>query len=313
MIAPVASLGVPVFNGEVYIEECLQSLVAQPQPNIEIVISDNASTDATEEICRSFAKSDHRIVYLRHMENRGAAWNYNECFRRSSGEFFSWTAHDDRRSSNFVEVSLAAFDEVGPDHVVVVGKSEFIDDAGATIGPDTDIMPACSRWPFVRLGTALAHVNFAAPVFGMVRRSALVQTRLIGPFVASDYVLICELAMLGKIAEVDELLFFRRLHPESSREANATDEDVQNWFDPHTEAQGRSARAALLREYQRSVGNLGLPLVQRGLCRATIPSVLAARRARVTLGRWRRRLTGDESPAPARDIMAANAEQPDNP
>ena len=312
MNKPVASLGVPVFNGEAYLEECLSSLVAQPREDVEIVISDNASTDTTEEICRSFAASDNRVVYLRHEENRGAAWNYNECVRESRGEFFSWTAHDDLRSPDFVDVSLTAFAEVGPDYAVVASGSEFIDHLGATIGPDTDTMPARSNWPFVRLGTALAHVNFAAPVFGMIRRDMLDKTRLIGPFVASDYVLICELAMLGKIAEVDEVLFYRRLHTESSREANSTDEEVQNWFDPHSEARGRSARSNLLREYQQSVGNVGLSGLERGLCRATVPSVIAARRARVAVGRWRRRLVCDQSQAHARDVMAAESDQRNN-
>jgi len=312
MNKPVTSLGVPVFNGEAYLEECLSSLIAQPRQDIEIVISDNASDDATEEICRSFASSDKRIVYLRHPENRGAAWNYNECFRQSRGEFFGWTAHDDLRSSDFVDVSLAAFAEAGPDHVVVASGSEFVDHVGAIIGPDTDTMPARSKWPFVRLGTALAHINFAAPVFGLIRRSALDKTRLIGPFVASDYVLICELAMLGKIAEVDDVLFYRRLHTESSREANSTEEEVQNWFDPHSEARGRSARATLFGEYQRSVGSLGLAPIQRGLCRATIPTVITTRRARVAMGRWRRRLVRDQSPAHPRDVMAADSKRGDD-
>src|SRR5215212_2547350 len=95
MSVPQVSLGVPVYNGEKYLAEALESLLQQDYADFEIIISDNASTDGTEEICRNFAGRDKRIRYYRNETNIGASPNYNRTFELARGRYFKWCAHDD--------------------------------------------------------------------------------------------------------------------------------------------------------------------------------------------------------------------------
>src|SRR5438270_1690210 len=96
------AIGMPVWNGEAFLSEAIESILAQTYGDFELVISDNASTDATAEICRSYAQRDARIRYIRQEKNIGANSNYNGVFRRSSGEYFKWAAHDDVLAPEFI-------------------------------------------------------------------------------------------------------------------------------------------------------------------------------------------------------------------
>jgi glycosyltransferase involved in cell wall biosynthesis len=100
---PRASIGMPVFNGEKYLAQSIESMLAQTFEDFELIISDNGSQDETEAICRRYASRDRRIRYLRHEVNRGAAWNHNFVFATSSGEYFKWQPHDDVCEPTFVE------------------------------------------------------------------------------------------------------------------------------------------------------------------------------------------------------------------
>ena len=92
---PRISVGMPVYNGEAYIEIAIQSVLDQSFGDFELLISDNASTDRTEEICRDFAAQDPRIVYSRNEENIGAAPNYNRLVDVASADYFRWSNADD--------------------------------------------------------------------------------------------------------------------------------------------------------------------------------------------------------------------------
>ena len=81
---PLVSIGVPVFNGEEGLAVALDSLIAQDYPNLEIIISDNASTDNTPEICAEYVRKDHRFRYYRSEKNRGTTWSFNRVFELSS-------------------------------------------------------------------------------------------------------------------------------------------------------------------------------------------------------------------------------------
>lgn len=92
---PQVSIGMPVYNGEPFIREALDSLLAQTFTDFELIISDNASTDGTEAICRDYAAKDKRIRYVRQAENRGAAANFQFVLDEAVGEYFMWAAADD--------------------------------------------------------------------------------------------------------------------------------------------------------------------------------------------------------------------------
>jgi glycosyltransferase involved in cell wall biosynthesis len=100
---PTVSIGMPVYNGEKFIREALDSLLVQTFTDFELIISDNASTDATELICREYAARDLRIYYVRHEVNRGAPANFQFVLDKARGKYFMWAAADDVRSPDFIE------------------------------------------------------------------------------------------------------------------------------------------------------------------------------------------------------------------
>jgi len=129
---PRVSIGLPVFNGERYLEETLQSILGQTLGDLEIVISDNGSTDHTAEICRAIAAQDRRVRYHRSERNRGGAWNHNRVFALSRGEYFKWAAHDDLLAPEFLERCVRVLDAV-PAYVLCTSRAAFVDERGAAL------------------------------------------------------------------------------------------------------------------------------------------------------------------------------------
>jgi SAM-dependent methyltransferase len=286
------SIGIPVHNGEQYLPECLASVQSQDYDDIEVVISDNASTDGTEELCRALAAADPRVRYHRQDRNMGAAYNYNTCFLLSRGELFAWLAHDDLRAPTFISQCVATIDDCPPSVVLVYPRSEFIDADGRFLRTDRFGVASGSPAPHRRLAAVVTDGGAVNPLFGVARASALEQTRLIGPFRASDRVLLAEVAMLGEIRELPETLMYRRLHERTSTEANPSALDRTRWFDPTARTPRLSRRQRLVLEYSRSALRLPLTPSQRALCLATIPSSMGVQTARNFVGRWRRQLVG---------------------
>ncbi len=101
---PLVSIGVPVFNGGGLLIEALEQIINQYYRNIEIIISDNNSSDNTHEICQKYLTIDNRIRYYRQPKTITAAMNFRFVFEKSKGEYFMWAAYDDRRSLNYVDV-----------------------------------------------------------------------------------------------------------------------------------------------------------------------------------------------------------------
>ena len=287
---PLVSVGLPVYDGENYLEHALRSIVEQDLDDWELVICDNASTDRTEEICRDVASSDPRIVYHRQERNIGAARNYNECFRRSRGRYFTWLAHDDVRAPAFLSRCVEAFEAADGSAVLVYPRADFIDEEGIPRAHDTYGVESRASAPWTRFGIAVRDTGPVNPVFGLARAAALEQTRLIGSFVASDRVLLAELALLGEIHEIPDVLSFRRLHARMSTNANPGKRDRTKWFDPDARVSPLGERQQLAVEFGRSVLTLPLSPTERLACLVTIPVQMGARHGRIALGRWRRQL-----------------------
>src|SRR5262245_34163763 len=105
------SIGLPVYNGDNFIRQTIESYLSQTFEDFELIISDNASTDRTEEICRTFAVQDRRVRYTRNKENIGLARNYNQVFTMSCGEYFKWADHDDMCRPTFLMKCVQALEE----------------------------------------------------------------------------------------------------------------------------------------------------------------------------------------------------------
>jgi len=290
--SPRVSIGLPVYNGERYLPDCFASIRSQDHDDFEVVICDNASTDGTEELCRDLAASDRRVRYHRQDRNMGAAYNYNASFLWSRGDLFTWLAHDDMRAPTFISRCIEAIDDSPPSVVLVYPRAEFIDADGRFLRLDRFGVASGSPAPHRRLAAVVTDGGAVNPLFGLARASVLEQTRLIGPFAASDRVLLAEMALLGEIREIPDRLIYRRLHDSTSTEAHRTAVDRARWFDPTSRAPRLSRRQRLVMEYSRSVLRLPLTPSERALCLATIPSSMGVQTARNLVGRWRRELVG---------------------
>src|ERR1700730_635676 len=115
--APRLTVGLPVYNGESYLAESLDALLGQSYEDFELIISDNASTDGTADICRGYAKQDSRIRYIRQPHHIGLAPNHNFVAEQGRGEFFKWAAADDLYARDLLKCCVDALDEYP--HVVL--------------------------------------------------------------------------------------------------------------------------------------------------------------------------------------------------
>jgi len=214
---PRLSIGLPVYNGEKYLSIALDCILNQSFTNFELIISDNASTDSTEEICRSYALKDARVRYYRNEKNIGAGWNFNRVFELSRSEYFKWICADDTHEPTFLEKCITILDN---DFSVVLSYTDsiFIDADGKEMPlpvPSWDLQMESirERLSFIIYATCKYRVNV---IFGIIRSKALKKTDLMGHFLGQDYRLIGQLSIQGKFYEVPEKLFLRRLHSGAS-------------------------------------------------------------------------------------------------
>ena len=115
------SIGMPIFNGELFIHQAIKSILAQTFTNFELIISDNASTDSTREICEKFAKQDNRIRYFRQESNIGIHKNFNFVLKQAKNEYFAWAAVDDHLDNDYMEKNIKVL-ESDKNIVSSVGK-----------------------------------------------------------------------------------------------------------------------------------------------------------------------------------------------
>lgn len=104
---PLLTVGLPVFNGELYLAGAIECILSQSFRDFDLIISDNASTDGTHDICQHYAKRDRRIRYCRNSVNLGGAKNSDVILDMARTEFFATASHDDYFSLNYLESCLA--------------------------------------------------------------------------------------------------------------------------------------------------------------------------------------------------------------
>lgn len=279
---PKVSVGLPVHNGENYLRQALESIVQQDYTDFELIISDNASTDATPEICREFTAKDPRIRYYRNETNIGASGNINRVVALARGQFFKWAFHDDIHLPGFLRRCVEVFDEAPPSVVLVAPRAEVIDANGKCLHWPVERLHAAHRRPHQRIAEVIRNVHYATAQFGLTRADVMRKTRLSAGFYGTDYVFLVELALMGEFREVPEVLFQTRFYQGVSTQLYKSPEELAAWFDPSKKFR-RSFLPPVVRlgvEYLRSVSRVRLPVVERLLCYATVVRVWGARECR---------------------------------
>lgn len=273
------SVGLPVYNGEKFVGEAIESVLGQTFADLELVICDNASTDETQTICRSYAARDERVRYYRQAENVGAARNFNRAFELSCGEYFQWTAHDDLCDRTFLAKCVDVLD--GDRSVVLCySKVRIVDEGGGVVQDydrtlGTDVPEAHRRF------RALIHGHLCYEVFGLIRRGALARTGLMGNYAHGDGVLLAQLGLCGRFRELPERLFFSRVHPGRSMSAMKDRYMFTEWFDPSKKGRLIFPHWRIFWECLRSVGKARLGAADRAWCYGHLARWLVSCRRRL--------------------------------
>jgi glycosyltransferase involved in cell wall biosynthesis len=289
------TVGVPVFNGARFLPEALDSLLAQSYEDFELIICDNASSDATMQICRDYAARDARIRLVENAKNLGAARNFNRTFELARGDYFKWAAHDDVCAPEFLAEACAVLDN-DPSIVLCHSEVQKIDESGKVIGShDSGLPHTGSAHARERFRNLISLEHWCFDVFGLVRREVLATTPLIGAYVGSDRNLVAELALHGRFHRIPEPLFQSRDHPDRSIRLIRSDAERARWFDPEQAQRHRYWYHRRMLEYARSIHRSPLGGADRLGCYAELLR-WALKYCRPLLGEWKRALL--RTPAP---------------
>jgi len=262
--SPRVAIGLPVYNGENYLRNALDAILAQTYTDFELIISDNASTDRTQEICLAYAARDARIRYERAAVNLGAAKNFNRVFDLADSEYFMWAAHDDMMAPELLARCVEVLDR---DASVILChvQIKIIDDEGDVLTAYDDALKlhnVADERAYKRFRDLIMIPHYCFDSYGLIRSRVLTMRPIFEGHVSSDRNTLAELGLIGKFHHVPEYLFFARDHP---RRAWPLWKWVEQ-FDTARVNQIPFPRWSLLWGYIRSVQRVPLPLIEKLRC-----------------------------------------------
>ena len=224
------SFGMPVYNGEQYLEKTLDSILAQTFTDFELVISDNGSTDRTQQICESYAAKDERIKYYRNPINIGVAPNCNRVFQLCSSEYFKLTDFDDILSPEFLEKCVQGLDQ-HPRAACCYPKTRLINENGEKIKDFDPPKDASSPQPHLRFKSLILDPDhIVSQASGLMRSEMVGNTVMHGSYPCSDEVFLAHLSLLGDFIELPDRLFYYRIHAKQSTKGVKASERSRVYF-----------------------------------------------------------------------------------
>lgn len=233
---PEVSVGMPVYNGERYLAEAVESILGQTFSDFELIISDNASTDGTAEICEELAARDPRIRYARQEVNIGLWANWDFVARAAQGTFFKWTSANDRCDRMMLEKCVNVLRRED-DVVLCYGRTCLIDGQGnETVLYPYDFSFQDAR-PSERFITLRNRMNLNNAFQGLIRLQALNQTRLNRRYPDSDLILFAELALYGVFRLLPDILLYRRM-AEGAASCFLPEQEKKVFLDPRSVNKG---------------------------------------------------------------------------
>lgn len=225
---PLVSIGLPTYNRAATLGRAIESALNQDYKNIQLLISDNASTDETEAICLRAARRDNRVKYLRRQTNLGATANFRDVLKQSAGEFFMWLADDDWMDQSYVSRCVQVLLE-HPDYSLVCGKARYFDDGKFVYdGVAIDLLQDGAS---DRVLAYYAQVNDNGTLYGVMRRAQLGEVQLRNTL-GADWLLIAAIAFLGKVKTLTDVYANRSL-PTASHKKIAANLGLSNLAGEH--------------------------------------------------------------------------------
>jgi glycosyltransferase involved in cell wall biosynthesis len=303
---PRLSIGLPVYNGEEYLAQSIDAVLGQTYTDFELVLSSNASTDGTDEICRDYAARDPRITFYRQDKNVGAAPHHDFVFQKSHGELFKWASGDDLWARDLVARCVKLLDE-HPDAVLTHAYTAAIDGEDNVIQAlryplHTDAAEAPERLRSMLFDCDLPGAIQADDFYGVIRSDVLRKVKPHDSFYHADQVFMTELALHGRFLQVPEWLYFRRHHDGRALQANPTISSWSRNLDPKRANKLIHPPPRLVAEYIlgyfAAVRRAPLTSAERHECNRHIHNWLTSR---VT-----RRLPGHTGPEPIQHFGAVD-------
>jgi glycosyltransferase involved in cell wall biosynthesis len=210
--APLVSIGLPVYNGARFLRQALDSMLSQTLRDTEVIVSDNASTDRTAEICEHYAARDARVLYIRQESNRGAVWNFNFVAQQARGHYFKWASANDFCDPRLLEKCVAVLGS-DPGAVLCHGRACLVDEETGERTPFADDISATDPRPSERFKAVAGALKLNNAMNGVMRLDVLRRTPLVPFYWGGDLVLTMELALHGRIILLPEVLLYRRFGP----------------------------------------------------------------------------------------------------
>jgi glycosyltransferase involved in cell wall biosynthesis len=267
---PRLSVGLPVYNGEKYVRQSIDSLLGQTYEDFELIVSDNASTDSTADICEQYAKQDSRIRYIRQARNIGLAPNHNFVFSQARGELFKWAAADDLYGRDLLKVCVEALD-AQPRAVLAHAWEAAIDADGRVYQSleyplNTSSPSAPERFRSILFGssglfentdphaTGLVRVDNrgilrSCDQYGVIRSEVLRKVAPLDSYHHSDRIITVELALHGPFHITPDWLYFRRDYPDRTYNQSPKVRSRCAILDPARANRFRNPTALLVAEY----------------------------------------------------------------
>ena len=253
---PRVTVGLAVYNGENYLRQSIEAILAQTYSDFVLLIADNASTDATAEICTEYSGRDSRIHYHRHDTNIGVMANLNYLVSSANTPCFMWAAHDDRLAPTFIEKCLATLDA---DQELVLCHSlvRMIDGENRELGIyDSALEGADSPIPARRFAALVLSRHLCTDMFGLMRTCQLRRSELQSDYYGGDRGFLAEMSLLGRFAQVPEPLFENREHPQRCSRQLGANGGMTTW--------------KLFRHYRRAIKRHVTDAAERRACRRVL-------------------------------------------
>ena len=231
---PMVSIGFPLYSGGAMLADSLESILSQDFEDFEVIISDHGNDPFVQEIAIHYEKLDHRVKYF--PTNDRSKSMYNQAFLRvvelSSAPFFMWGSYDDRMEKSYIRKCVEKIQE--DDSIVLVyAKSKVYQNNSKYIGVGNDTVKADQDDPCERFLHVIWELMMCNAFYGLFRREIIRKARSFKKDAyAHDTLFLAEVAMLGKIIQIDELLFIRNLTRDYERSLDEHYTDMIRSADP---------------------------------------------------------------------------------
>lgn len=202
---PLVTIGIPTYNRAVLLRRSIESALHQNYENIEVIISDNASTDETENVCQFYCKQDGRLKYVRQPINLGATANFNDVRKQAAGQYFMWLADDDWLDAAYASSCVREL-ILDPDVAIVCGRSIYYRGEKKAYG-ETAINLLQDAW-WQRILKYYWRVEGNGIMYGLMRTADVQQIELQNTM-GGDWLLVARIAAIGKAKTLSEISLHR--------------------------------------------------------------------------------------------------------